>query len=1022
MQFSYFYAAVTLVPLSLSFAYEGNGDPDRSYIEEVAQGNSYIKSPLRQTYGHSPDVSIIEELVEEEALISAKISEHSDEVKTQPFCKPGPGPRAAIGYRAPKGFGYDEGYTSFSTFLSPSGERPFQPFIDLRGHVFNDGRWAANAGLGGRYACEYGILGLNAYYDYRDSKELGSQNQVGGGLELLGKYVDLRINGYAPIGKTTKKECPCFDHFACNTAIARQVVAASLADIDGEIGMYIPGVSKWVDLYAAIGPYYLFEKQVDGATLGGKWGGRGRVSLKVYDGITIGGDITYDPIFNTRAQGWISLSFPFGPANLRQYGPRLKEKYPAPCDETARQFARMTQPVYRNEIIPIQNTTHCFDILKNCCSKILFVNNCSTNGNGTAECPFPTLLCAEQASQKCDVIYVCPGDGTSRGMNQGFVMKEGQRLISSATSFDLCDICIPACTPGCMPLLQNFERTTSLTLFPDSSFVVDMNTCTEVAGFRIDSSNPASGDGAAFGVVFDKGNQFTIRNNIFTNQQGAAIARTELEDCVRASICGNCINGPTPILLQQDPDTLLLSVGVLALNELTNPTLCIENNIFQNFSVVTSFNSGLAPTSVGVILSNITNGDISFCQNTFKNFETILNGFGDIPFFFSSGISIGSLKNSHLTVDCNTMDNFRAIAESLSGLYIFEAINSSLCISNNLFNNFNTSLEPDTGSSLSGIRIDETTNSTGWINKNVIQNFSTDLISIDGIFFNEFITNSTFYFNQNSFTNLLTFTGDNVFGIRHGAITNSSLEYNCNMFDTLFAIAQVSGINFFSLENSPVTFNCNTFNMIGASESMPSVVGTNASGIRYRGTVANSPTIYKCNAFNIILADELAMPIAAGIEYDATFSDASILFCGNTFNNIQGITTGDGILLISENASVTMRNNSFSQISTLDVELITSGTQTLCIENNSFSIQFDIAASSTTQCLRLFNNTNPGIYDVTGGINIESNNADLAVGLSELNNNQGTFNVGGNTAVPLDTCECSPSKCKTNLMKLFSKN
>lgn len=64
--------------------------------------------------------------------------------------------------------------------------------------------------------------------------------------------------------------------------------------------------------------------------------------------------------------------------------------------------------------------------------KIWFVNNLNSNpGNGSYKNPFNTLLAAQQASKKGDIIFVFPGDNTTKGMNQGFIMKNGQRLLGA---------------------------------------------------------------------------------------------------------------------------------------------------------------------------------------------------------------------------------------------------------------------------------------------------------------------------------------------------------------------------------------------------------------------------------------------------------------------------------------------------------------------------------------------------------------------------------------------------------------
>jgi hypothetical protein len=49
------------------------------------------------------------------------------------------------------GIGYNRGYTTIEGFLAPYQYDRWIPFVDLRGHVLNDGQLAANAGVGVRY-------------------------------------------------------------------------------------------------------------------------------------------------------------------------------------------------------------------------------------------------------------------------------------------------------------------------------------------------------------------------------------------------------------------------------------------------------------------------------------------------------------------------------------------------------------------------------------------------------------------------------------------------------------------------------------------------------------------------------------------------------------------------------------------------------------------------------------------------------------------------------------------------------
>ncbi len=685
-------------------------------------------------------------------------------------CNPGPASRIALRYRAPEDFGYNDGFTTLAFFISPTWQRPFQPFVDLRGHIFNDGRWAANAGLGGRFSfCGEKILGFNAYYDYRDSKELGSQNQVGGGFEFLSKWADIRINGYAPLGKTTKADSPCFDCFSCHTAIARQQVYASLADIDGEVGFYLPGPMRYVDLYFAAGPYYLFEKEVAGATLGGDWGGRARLSLMVWDGVELGGNVTYDPIFKTNGQGYVTVSWPFGPANSRRYSKKFEEKYPSPCDETARHFARMTQDVYRNEIIPIESKTHRFDLCCNlpCAPKIYFVNNCNClPGSGTFEQPYNCLDFAQHASKEGDIIYVFPGDGTNKNMDGGFVMKDCQRLISSATSFDLCNVCIPALTPNCKPHLDNIRNIISTAISPLTAIHVTMANCSEVAGFIFDGIQEEILTFVPIAVSIDNGKKFLIRNNTILN----------------------------------------VTDGIHRLIPLTNGDITICNNSFEkitndavDFSQATTIENTTMRILCNEIMSSVNALQLANANNLALTFDqNILNSVG------SFGIFGGEITNSTFCINGN------CVKEIGTGMVLTSVFNTgSYTFSNNCITDYNTfgTFNPQgtnanfvyannvfSNGPQSAIQIGALTNSRALFCNNEISNV-TQTVGI--VFFGA--TNSDLSFQGNAISN----TGGSGISLL-GTTTGGSLEFNSNQFDKA-ARAILSTSN----DNTKITVKCN---------------------------------------------------------------------------------------------------------------------------------------------------------------------------------------------------------------------
>lgn len=100
------------------------------------------------------------------------------------------------------GIGYNKGYTTFEGFIAPDPESwKAMPFLDLRGHVFDNGKIAVNAGGGVRAIARDRAYGLNVFYDFRNTDRI-HYNQMGVGMEILGKRFDFRTNGYLPFKKT----------------------------------------------------------------------------------------------------------------------------------------------------------------------------------------------------------------------------------------------------------------------------------------------------------------------------------------------------------------------------------------------------------------------------------------------------------------------------------------------------------------------------------------------------------------------------------------------------------------------------------------------------------------------------------------------------------------------------------------------------------------------------------------------------------------------------------------------------
>ncbi len=109
-----------------------------------------------------------------------------------------------IGPGAGGGIAYGTDYTTVQVLFAPIYHPGhFVPMLDVRGHKFDNNTYASNIGIVARYIpqpnsfCD--LLGLNAYWDWRQGFR-GHYNQLGLGIEVLGKRWDFRANGYVPIG------------------------------------------------------------------------------------------------------------------------------------------------------------------------------------------------------------------------------------------------------------------------------------------------------------------------------------------------------------------------------------------------------------------------------------------------------------------------------------------------------------------------------------------------------------------------------------------------------------------------------------------------------------------------------------------------------------------------------------------------------------------------------------------------------------------------------------------------------
>ncbi len=551
------------------------------------------------------------------------------------------------------GIGYRTGYTTAGFFASlPQTWCNFSPFIDLRGHVFNDGKWAANVGIGARSLGQR-IYGANLYYDYRQV-EKEHFNQLGLGLESLGTRWDFRMNGYLPVGRKKtpafdKKhvEICAFDAFSGNSiltdeiTITRKKIEFAMSGVDAEVGFHLLRHSDCMDLLAAIGPYY-FHGEFGKHALGGK----ARFVAQFNDYLALEGITSYDNLFHGIVQGQVTLSIPLGsPRNVFE----CRQSCLCDCCDADVLAMRFMQPVQRDEIIVAsrkhkKTEDHAIGMGINPATGLpvnaIFVNNTNPNpGDGTFENPFNQLLLAQAAAGPGSLIYVFEGDGTTNGMNLGFLMKDNQILIGSGNPISLPSSCgpitIPAMTPG-MPSITN------------AGDVIVLANNDTIIGFNIEAPSGA-------GIFGNAVNGLQIANNTITNpNMTSGILLSEVSGLV--GITQNNLIGSFGIFVN----------GIDIENTTTHSTLFITQNqitsyftgvlVFaDNTSEITSFvnqNFVTKCISAGIDLDAFNNAThtMTIAENTVTD-STIMGpntGAGIIAFSDSTVFNTATIENNSL--------------------------------------------------------------------------------------------------------------------------------------------------------------------------------------------------------------------------------------------------------------------------------------------------------------------------------------------------------------------------------------
>jgi hypothetical protein len=806
-----------------------------------------------------------------------------------------------------KGVGYNTGYSTLDLFFAPSPDLwRVMPFFNVRGHVFNDAKFATNVGVGFRTLAGCRVYGMNAYWDYRNTNRF-HYNQVAIGFETLGVRWDFRLNGYLPVAAKTShpyhnSSSVTFERFSGNNALVRTSRSGkqqfAMKGLDAEASFHILK-NKNFDVYPAIGPYYYQYKNKHAI------GGRIRLGAQITPYLTLEVIDTYDNRFHNNFQGSVSVNLPFGPKLKSTTNSRFKN-----CDDGTYVCRRMLQDVYRQEIIVVdkrKTSTSEVSVAINPATGqpyvFYFVDNTS-NSAGTYESPFSALLDAQFAASPGDTIYVFPGDGTSNKMNQGITLSTNQSLLGASIAHPLTTTLGNVTIPPLATLLPFVTNTTGpvITLGGDNTLV---------SGFYIENgSNLAVGELAIQGILI---NNVTIQNNsiIGGNNEGGI----DLQNI------GGVVNINNNAFTQ---DTAAPGNAIKLMQSNASCNFIFSNNQVRTFGSTNGLKIDLINTgSVNTlqIIGNTFSGNlgvasdainISMTDNSSINLLDIQNNSSAI---FQNGLNVALNNSANIAQFKVTESNFGTNASGNTALSINLGGNSAIGtieITDSILSDvssYGALIQLNSTGSIEEISISNTTlnTSTNGLAIEVLSTGSIGDIRISNCTMNTHNSGAATYLTlagSGSVTNYLvdrcTFNGNigsqaiglnlsNTGSIGNVSISRSNLNNNANGSAVIGATLNNAG----SINNMTID-HCNAMYNGSAYAVFANLTGA-AGGIENL-TVSNSHLDYNINAGGVkVLSDGL------GTVHHLTITDSSINYSNRSVDLAIANNSMDSLVISNAN-------------------------------------------------------------------------------------------------------------------------
>lgn len=279
-------------------------------------------------------------------FLSSPLSAHEDEKEIKI--------RGHIKHTAFEGVGYNNSYSSLGFVIYPD-YIPVDnvPFFDMRAHLTNNGCFCSNLGVGFRWLdeCDRRLIGVNAYYDYRDEipTQAFGNHQIGLGFEYFTDKFDLTANLYMPVARRYHKKL-----VEDTTSYSKYYLSHLREGLDIEIAKWFPAVCRNLELYTALGFYYFNGKDKEFHYSDNTYGVNARIEFHHSENLWTTVGLSHDNVYNTKLLLSIKLFFPIY-TKTRCQEPNnycLKNRLSLPVRRRDIIAARNRDAIYTKPIIP----------------------------------------------------------------------------------------------------------------------------------------------------------------------------------------------------------------------------------------------------------------------------------------------------------------------------------------------------------------------------------------------------------------------------------------------------------------------------------------------------------------------------------------------------------------------------------------------------------------------------------------------------------------------------------------------